>query len=65
MKNRICKYCNKYLPNNQNNPAKDGRSTENKANCARKEEKLRICRQAPVVKDNDDCGEKFHKLSVF
>ena len=59
------KICNKYLPNNQNNPAKDGRSTENKANFARKEEKLQICRQAPVAKDNDDCGEKFRKLSVF
>ena len=59
------KICNKYLPNNQNNPAKDGRSTENKANRARKEEKLQICRLAPVARDNDDCGEKFRKLSVF
>ena len=43
----------------------ESRSTENKANRARKEEKLQICRLAPVARDNDDCGEKFRKLSVL
>ena len=57
------KICNKYLPNNQNNPAKDGRSTENKANCARKEEKLQICRQAPVARGSLSSPMQLHVVT--
>jgi len=42
------KICNKYLPKNQNNPAKDGRSTENKGDCARKEEKYKFAAKFPL-----------------